>query len=135
MVLRQTVPEKFKGIFRRIGELEKFDVLRRDRARVDEGLEVQHPVPVLAAVNHNENFLGQLVRLGEGKDLEQFVHRAEAAGKNHQPLRQIREPELAHEEVVELKVQRRSDVLVGILFEGKLDVESDAFSAGLVCAE
>ena len=75
-------------------------------------------VPVLAAVDDDQNFLGQLVGLGEGEDFEEFVHGAETAGEDDESLGEIGEPEFAHEEVVELEIQRRGDVLVGICSKG-----------------
>ena len=52
-----------------------------------------------------QQLLRQLARLRQREDLEHLVERAEAAGKNDQRLGQVREPELPHEEVVELEVQ------------------------------
>jgi hypothetical protein len=75
-------------------------------------------------------FLG----LGEGEDFKHLVERAEAAGKDDQRLGEIGEPELAHEEVMELEVERGGDVRVGMLLEGQADVEAHGFAAGLVCA-
>ena len=60
--------------------------------------------------------------------------RAEAARKDHQRLGQVREPELAHEEVVELEVQPVGDVRVGALLERQPDVQADRLAAGLVRA-
>jgi hypothetical protein len=71
------------------------------------------------------------VGLRQGEQFEHLVDGAEAPGKNDQRSRQIGEPVLAHEEVVELEVQRRRDVAVRRLFEGQLNVEADGFSAGL----
>src|SRR5579885_1754938 len=104
MIFRQSIAKKFESILRSIGELEKLDVLWRDRARVDESLEIDHAVPVFAAIDNDQYFLGQLVGLRERENFEEFVHCAEAARENYQPLRQIREPELTHEEIVELEI-------------------------------
>src|SRR6185503_5547394 len=80
------------------------------------------------------DLLRQLVGLYERQHLEQLVERAEAAGKNHQRLRQVGEPELAHEEVVELEVQPLGDVGVGALLERQPDVEADRLAARLAGA-
>ena len=98
------------------------------------GFEVEDLVPVLAAVEDHEQLLRELLRLRQRQDLEHLVERAEAAGKNHQRLGQVGEPELAHEEVVELEVQALGDVAVGPLLERQADVEADALAAGLVGA-
>ena len=79
-------------------------------------------------------FLASFSVCVEGEDFEHLVERAEAAGKDHQRLGQIGEPILAHEEVVELEVERGRDVGVRRLLEGQLDVESDGLAAGLVGA-
>ena len=78
--------------------------------------------------------LRQFVRLHEREDLEQLVARAEAARKNHERLRQVREPELPHEEVMELEMQAVGDVRVGALFEWQPDVEPDRLPSGLARA-
>src|SRR5579872_3306819 len=129
MVFRQAVAEECKRFFRIVDNLEKFQILRRYRPGIDKGLEVDDLVPVLAAINDDQDFLGQLVRLGERQDFKKFVHRAEAAGEDYESLREIREPELAHEEIVKLEIQRRRDELVGMLLERQLDVQPDAFAA------
>ena len=66
------------------------------------------------------------------EDFKQLVHGAEAAGKDDQGLRKIGEPKLAHEEVVELEVQRRGDVGIRILLEGQMNIQADGLAAGLV---
>src|SRR5215468_5113951 len=95
---------------------------------------MQDFIPVLLAVDDDENLLCELLRLREGEDLKQLVERAEAAGKNDQRFGEIREPVLAHEEVVKLEVEIRRDVAVGILLERQADVQSDGFAAGFAGA-
>jgi hypothetical protein len=51
-------------------------------------------------------FLASFVGLVEGEELEHFVERAEAAGEDDQRFGEVGEPVLAHEEVVELEVER-----------------------------
>jgi hypothetical protein len=67
--------------------------------------QVDDALPVARSVDEHGDLLGQLLGLRQGQQLEHLVQRAEAAGKDHQRLGQIGEPELAHEEVVELEVQ------------------------------
>src|SRR5271166_5028105 len=134
MVFGEALTQKVKCVFRGVDELEQIQILRGDGTSVDEGLEVHDAMPVFTAVDDDENFLGKLVGLREGKDFEKFVDGAEAAGKNHQSFGEISEPELAHEEIVEFEIQRGRDVLIGILLEGQIDVEADAFASGLVGA-
>ncbi len=85
-------------------------------------------LPVARSVNDDGDLLGQLPRLRQGEQLEHLVQGAESAGKDHQCLGQIREPELAHEKVVELEVQAGRDVGVGHLLEGQFDVEADGLA-------
>src|SRR5204863_7007874 len=87
-----------------------------------------------AAVENDADFLRQLVGLDEREDFEELVARAEAAGKDHQRLREIREPELAHEEIVELELEPFGDVRIGTLLEGQPDVEADRLPAGFARA-
>jgi hypothetical protein len=135
VVFGEAVAEESEGVFGRVDELEQVQIVGGDGAGVDEGLEVHDAVPVFAAVDDDQNFLGKLVGLREGEDFEKFVDGAEAAGKNHQRFGEIGEPEFAHEEIMELEVERGGDVGVGILLEGQVDVEADALASGLVGAE
>ena len=80
-------------------------------------LEVDDLRPVFLAVDHNTYVLGELLGLGEGEELEHLVEGAEAAGEDNQGLSKVGEPELTHEEVVELEVQFGGDVGVGHLLE------------------
>ncbi len=76
--------------------------------------------------------LAQFVGLHQRKQLEEFVQSAKAARENHQGLGQVRKPQLAHEKVVELKVQFLTDVRIGRLLKGKADVQPNALSAGII---
>src|SRR5450631_1319404 len=131
----QASTQKLEYIFGAVDDLELVEVFGGNGAGVDEGLKVQDAVPVLAAVDDDQDFLGQLVGLREREDLEEFVHGAETAGENDESLGEIGEPEFAHEEVMELEVQRGSDVLVGTLLERQLDIQADRLSSGFVGAE
>ena len=135
VVFGEAVAEEREGVLGSVDELEQVEVLGSDGAGIDEGLEVHDAMPVFTAVDDNENFLGKLVGLREREDFEEFVDGAEAAGKNHQRFGEIGEPEFAHEEIVEFEVERGRDVGVGILLEGQIDVEADAFASGFIGAE
>src|SRR5580704_1670139 len=135
VVFGEAVAEEGEGVFGGVDELEQVQVFGGDGASVYEGLEVHDAVPVFAAVDYYENFLGQFIGLREGEDFEEFVDGAEAAGKNHQRFGEVGEPEFTHEEIVELEVERGSDVGVGILFERQTDVEADGLASSFVSAE
>src|ERR1700690_4442515 len=117
-MLGQPIAQKFEALFRRVHDLEKFQALRGNGSRVHHGLEVNQAVPILAAINDDQNLLGQFLCLRESENLEKLVEGPEAARENHQRLGQIREPELAHEEVMEFEIQRWSDMRIGHLLEG-----------------
>ena len=114
--------------------MEEIEILGRDGARIDQHLEVEDFLPVIRSINKDGDPFVDLPGLRQREDLEHLVEGAEAAGKNHQRLGQIGEPQLAHEEVVELEVERGRDVGIGPLLEGQQDVHADGFAAGLVRA-
>src|SRR5437868_12861236 len=92
-------------------------------------------MPVFAAIDDYQDFLGQLLGLGQREDFEEFVHGAEAAGEDNKSLGEIAEPELTHEEVVKLKIERRRDVGITHLLEGQIDVQTNGFATGFVRAQ
>src|SRR5208282_6071837 len=107
--------ERFLG---RIGPVKQLQVLWRDRSGVNQRLKINYPVPIVLAIDHDADALGELFGLRQSQQLEEFVEGAEPAGKNHQCLGQIGEPQLPHEEVVKLEIQLRGDVVVGRLLKG-----------------
>ena len=119
-----------EGFLWRVCPLIQVEVFGRDCAGVNERLEVDDAVPVFAPVDDDRHLLRKLFHLRQCQNLKSFVQRAESAGKDHQRLREIREPVLAHEEVVKLEVQGGRDPAVGELFERQLDVKPDGFAAG-----
>ncbi len=135
MVFGEAVAEELEGVFGSVDEFEEVQVFGVYGAGVDEGLEVHDAVPVFAAVDYYENFLGEFIGLSEGEDFEEFVDGAEATGENHQRFGEVGKPEFAHEEIVELEVERGGDVGIGILLEGQVDVEADALASSFESAE
>src|SRR6185295_4616304 len=86
------------------------------------------------SVNDDQDLLGQLLCLREGKNLEKLVHGSKAARKNHQSLCQVREPELTHEEVVKLEIQGWRDIRIRRLLKRQINVQPDGFALGLIRA-
>src|SRR3546814_1768492 len=84
---------------------------------------------VAAAEQHYRHLLADLAGLHQRQQLEEFVQRAEAARHHHHGLGEIGEPELAHEEVVELEVQLAADVGIVDLLHRQRDVEADVEAA------
>src|SRR5262245_15084436 len=99
MVRDEVRPQAFDGGIGGVRVLQQLEILVRDRAPFGHRLEVQHLLPVARAVEDDPDLLRQLVGLDERQQLEQLVARAEAARKDHERLRQVCEPELAHEEI------------------------------------
>jgi len=62
----------------------------------------------------------RLFRLNKSEDFEHFIKRPEAPGENDQSFCGIYEPELAHEEVVELKCQLLRHIRIDPLFQRRL---------------
>src|SRR5262249_48000896 len=114
--------------------LEQIQILWGDHVMLHQRVEVDDLFPILRTVEHGRHLFRQLLGLRQGEDLHHLVERAEAARKDHQRFRQIGEPELAHEKVVELEAQLRRDIWVGELFERQTYVQSDGFTAGIGCA-
>ncbi len=134
VVTDEAVLEDGEGFFRSVGELEEVEILEGDGSLLGEHLKVDDVLPVTGAVDDDGDGFGELVGLVEGEEFEHLVEGAEAAGEDDEGLGEVGEPELAHEEVVEVEVEGRGDVGVGELLEGELDVEADGFAAGLVSA-
>ncbi len=64
MVFSQTLAQLLEAFFRRIDEAEQIFIFRRDRAGIDEDVEVQHAIPVFAAVDQHNDLFRQLLSLG-----------------------------------------------------------------------
>src|SRR5262245_17740468 len=108
-------------------------IRRRDSAPLDQRLKIEDPIPVVLPVQKNAGTVGEFLRLLEGEDFEELVERAESPWENHQRPCHVGEPELPHEEVMELEVQAFCDVRICSLFMRKADIETNCLSAGFVC--
>src|SRR3989442_3903772 len=128
----QTRAKVLEAFFRRVYDFEKIEILLRNRTRIRHGLEIDDAVPVLAAIDDHKNLFGQFLGLWQGKDFEEFVHRSKATRENYQRLGKVREPELAHKEVVKLEIERRSDIRVRRLLKRKIDIKPDGLAASLM---
>src|SRR5579872_2101843 len=64
VVFDQAFAQELETFFRVIHDLEEFEVFGRDGGAVDHGLEVDQLFPIFAAVDHYQDFLCQLLRLG-----------------------------------------------------------------------
>src|SRR5437868_6349319 len=107
--------------------MEQMSVLGADRAVAYERLEVQHLVPEFRAEQDDRHSFAHLARLHPRQDLEELVECAEAAREQHHRLCEVDEPELAHEEVMEVDVELAADEgIVELLIRngnGQADIE------------
>jgi hypothetical protein len=106
-------------------------LLGRDRAFLDQHVQVQQALPVVAAEQHDGHRLG-LLALHQRDHLEQLVQRAEATREGHQGLGAHHEVHLAQREVVELEAQLGRDEAVGRLLVRQRDVQADVERAFVV---
>ena len=127
----EEVTEDREGFLRRARRLQVAQIVGRDHAPLGHRRDVHDLVPVVRAIEHDRELLRQLLGLRQRQDLVHLVERPEAAREHHQRLGQVGEPQLPHEEVVELEAQALGRVLVQALLERQLDVEADALAAGL----
>ena len=118
------LPDDVPGFVGRLGVAEQVEVVVVDRAFVGQELEVDDLLPVLAAEEDDRDVL-HAAGLAQRERLEQFVERAEAAGKHDQGLRPQQEVQLPHGEVVELEAQFGRDVGIGLLLVRQADVQAD----------
>src|SRR5271165_2286219 len=96
-----------------------------------QGLEIDDLVPETWPIEYHRNRAFQLAGLSQRQDFGELIQRAEAAGKYHQCARQVREPELAHEEVTKLERQCAGHVDIRTLFMRQADIEPDGSTAGV----
>ncbi len=91
-------------------------------------LEIYQGFPVLPVVKkYGQIELFDLVGLPERKCLKEFVERAESSRKYHYGLGVIEKPEFSHEKIIELEIEFRGYMGIGVLFIGQFDVEADGF--------
>ena len=87
MVRDQMIAQVLERVGGRVGVMKQLEILFGNGAPLGHRLEIQHLIPVLAAVQHDADLLRQLVGLHQREDLEQLVERAEAARKDDERLR------------------------------------------------
>src|ERR1700737_3419577 len=103
VVLLEAGTDVIEGLVDGVGELQHFKFVFIDGAGVHHGLPVQNLIPIFSAVDKDDVVLSQLARLHEGEHFHELVKRAEPPRENYQGLGDLREPELTHEEVMEIE--------------------------------
>src|SRR5271155_1622143 len=71
----------------------------------------------------------EFVGLQQGEHFPKLVHGAEAPREDDQRFCHLREPELAHEKIVEIEIQIGRDVAIRSLLVRELDAEADGWAA------
>ena len=110
----------------------------RSRSSASDELQPGGPVRATGHVEEHDRRGRRLAGLHERQQLERFVERAEAAGKQHERVRFLHERDLAREEVPEVDELRVvGEELRGAGFERQTDADAErvrgtrAFDAGL----
>src|SRR5208283_1018170 len=88
---------------------EQLEIFGADHFVTDQRIEVDDLFPVFRTIKKNRNPTIKLSGLLQGQDLSELVEGPEAAREHHQGARQMREPKLAHEKIMELEGQTMSD--------------------------
>src|SRR6266567_4704382 len=114
-------PTNLLGVIR---EHQQADIFLADLVSGQHGITnpVNQPAPELRIIE-NDGEVAHFLRLDERQRFKQFIHRAEAAGEDHERLRVFNEHGLAHEKVAE--VERDIQVAIRSLLEGQLDVTAN----------
>src|SRR5450631_4443784 len=112
-----------------VSVLKQLKVFALDHAMLHQSLKIDDLVPVAGAIENHRNRSLQFASLRQSQDFGELVQSAKAAGKNYQRARQVREPELAHEEITKLKRQVVRHIDIWVLFMRQTDIEADCSSA------
>ena len=123
-----------EGVVNGICESEQRIFALVDGAAVEHRAPVEHFVPILPSVNQDQIMLRQFAGLHQREHFPKLVHGAESARENDQGFRDLREPQFAHEKIMEVEAQFAADEAIGKLFVRQLDAQADGFSAGFGCA-
>src|SRR5579862_4138189 len=112
-----------------VGETEEVQIFGTDHLMTCERVKIDDLFPVFASIKKNQDAPVELSGLLQRQDLGHLVERAEAARKHYQRARQMSEPQLTHEEIMELERQSARDVAIGPLLVRQSDVEPDGPAA------
>ena len=112
-----------------VGKFQQLVFALADRSGAHHVAPVEDLVPVFPAVNQDHVVRGKLVRLQQREHFPQLVHRSKSAGKHDQRFGHLREPQFAHEKIMEAEIQFFGDVGIGALLVRQLDAEADRRTA------
>src|SRR5437879_64017 len=129
--LFETAADAVERLVHAVGKLQQVVFAPVDGAPIEHLPPVDYAIPITAAVNEDEIAALQLACLHQGEHFPKLVHGAETPRKDDERLGELREPQLAHEKVVKLKIEPGTDVGVRPLLMGQFDAQTDGFAAGL----
>ena len=127
----KTAADTVKGLVHAVGKLQQIVFSPVDSAPIEHLSPIDYAIPVTAAVNEDEIPALQLARLHQRKHFPELVHGSEAARKDDERFGELREPQLAHEEIVKLKVEPGTDVRIRPLLMRQFDAQTHGLTSGL----
>src|SRR5277367_2682434 len=92
--------QQLQGRIGRVREFEQREVFGTDYAVMKKGLEVNDFVPVFRTIQNDGNASLKLAGLRQRENFHDLIQGAEPPRKSNQATRQLRKPQLAHEEVM-----------------------------------
>ena len=98
-----------------IGKAEELEIVGVDHAGFGEVIEIDRTLPKSLVEQDDGQRVVHLAGLAKGQDLEQFIERAEAAGKDDERCGAHREMHLAHREIVEAEGKFRRRIGIWLL--------------------
>src|SRR5258708_8397770 len=112
MILFETHANFVEGLVNTVSVLEIVEVRLADSAPADHVFEVENFVPIFAAVDEDQRVLRHFTGLRQGHHFPKFVEGTEAAGKNDEGFGDLREPQFAHEKIMEIEAKLGTDVRI-----------------------
>ena len=88
-----------------ICKIKQIHIFFRYRSHLHQIIKIHDLFPVFIVIDNNRYFFTDLFCLDQGKEFHEFVQRTEAARENDQCFCQIKKPEFAHEEIMEVQAQ------------------------------
>ena len=91
-------------------------------------------MPEYAVIENDRQSIIHLAGLPQSEDLEQFIERAEAAGKDDEGVGAHGEMHFAHREVMEAESELRRRIGIGLLLTRQRDIVADRGGANVMGA-
>src|SRR5262249_9505574 len=104
------------GFLRVVDKSKQFEVFRVDHPIFDQRIEVDDLLPIVRSVKKDQYRPVEVSSLRKREHLENSIQRTDTAGECDHRAGEMREPQLAHEEIMEFETEFRRDVRIGPLF-------------------